>query len=143
MRLLFLDFDGVLHSSLATEDAERFVWLPALVRLLEGHPDVQIVVHSTWRYEYRDEEIRALLRELGDRFVGCTPRGPREQSIEMVLQANKGMYSSYLVLDDAPKEFTAGKHNAVFVDGAVGLGSVANQLPVAVWLMKTAPDKGD
>lgn len=139
MRLLFVDFDGVLHPANAETQAERFCWLPLLEELLATHKDVAVVVHSTWRYEYRDEELRALLGKVGELFAGGAPRGPREQAIESVLQANKGRVNSYLVLDDAPNEFTQGKLNTVFVDGLRGISDEAAQKAISDWLVSTAP----
>lgn len=143
MRLLFLDFDGVLHSSRAELDGKYFRWLPALEKLLVNFPDVKIVVHSTWRYDHTDDELRQLLGGLGERFVGSAPRGPREQVIQMVLQANKGKFTDYLVVDDAPHEFSEGTLNTLFVDGILGLGSAMNQAGLVTWLVNPAPPKED
>ena len=60
-----------------------------LEALLVNAPDVKLVVHSTWRYSYTDAEMRELLGPLSGRFLGSAPRMPREQAIELVLQANK------------------------------------------------------
>lgn len=143
MRLLFLDFDGVLHSTRADLDNSYFCWLPILERLLFNFPDVMLVVHSTWRYEYTDDELRKFLGSLGDRFIGSAPRGPREQVIEMVLQANKGKATSHLVLDDAPEEFPEGRLNTLFLHELRGIGSALDYAPLVVWLVSTAPAKGE
>lgn len=137
MRLLFLDFDGVLHPSEADPALPHFCWLPELERLLAPYPDVQIVVHSTWRYDHHDAELRALLGSLGPRFVGSAPRGPREQAIESVLQANRSRVTSYLVLDDAPKEFAEGALNVLFLDGRVGISDLDSQAALVQWLGPT------
>lgn len=139
MRLLFIDFDGVLHSTCAELDNSYFCWLPELEKLLSKFPDVKLVVHSTWRYEYHNEELRELLGPLGDRFIGSAPRGPREQAIQMVLQANKGKVTDYLVLDDAPADFPDGTLNTLFVDGLQGIGPAMNHAPITEWLVSTAP----
>lgn len=79
-RLLALDFDGVSHPVGAAEDGAQpthFCWLPHLPALLAPHPDVAVLVHSTWRYEYADGELRDLLGPVGESFVGTVPRGPR------------------------------------------------------------------
>jgi hypothetical protein len=143
VRLLFLDFDGVLHSTRANLDNSYFCWLPILERLLSDFPDVMLVVHSTWRYEYTDDELRKFLGSLGDRFIGSAPRGPREQAIEMVLQANKGKVTDHLVLDDAPEEFPEGRLNTLFLHGLRGIGSAMDYAPLAVWLISPAVGKGD
>lgn len=139
MRLLFLEFDGVLHSSRAELDGKYFAWLPALEKLLATHPDVRIVVHSYWRYHHSDQELKEFLGSLCERFIGSTPQVEQEKSIETVLQTRQGQHSSYLVLDADLDEFTAGKLKVLFVDGILGLGAAMNQLGVATWLMQTAP----
>lgn len=106
MRVLFVDFDGVLHP-LEQAEASRlthFCWLPVLASALRLHVDVRIIVHSTWRYMYDDDELRMLLGPLGSRFVGATSRGPRFESIRGWLYANRAC-ESYRVLDDDASEF--------------------------------------
>ena len=135
MRLLFLDFDGVVHPlDPETMGLQHFCWLPVLVRLLEQHDDVRIVVHSTWRYDHTDNELRTLLGPLGPRFVGSAPRAPREQAIEMVLGANKGTVFSHLVLDDDRKEFSGSTVNVLLVEPNLGLSDVRVQAAVSRWL---------
>jgi hypothetical protein len=140
MRLLFLDFDGVLHPADADPALAHFCWLPELERLLSSHTDVRIVVHSTWRYDHHDSELRALLAGLGARFVGSAPRGPRQQAIESVLQSNKGKVSNYLVLDDASNEFEEGTLNVVLLDGRAGISDLDAQAVVAEWLASSTPN---
>lgn len=48
MRLIFLDFDGVLHPmNVQLTKVKRFCWIHVLDGLLADHPDVHLVVHST------------------------------------------------------------------------------------------------
>jgi hypothetical protein len=82
VRVIFLDFDGVVHPQEDPDAAGRMRWIPILVHLLAPAPDVSIIVHSTWRYQYTDGELKELLGELGNRFIGSAPRMPREQAIE-------------------------------------------------------------
>ncbi len=141
MRLLFLDFDGVLHPSDPESTGLRhFCWLPVLAQLLEQHSDVRIVVHSTWRYDHTDNELRTLLGPLGPRFVGSAPRAPREQAIEMVLGANKGKVVSHMVLDDAVKEFSGGTVNLLLVEAHLGLSDVRVQAALSTWLAEGVSD---
>ena len=112
-RALFLDFDGVLHPTTIRADIEvdeivvgtgLFGWLPALVSVLRAHPDVSLVVHSTWRYTHDIDELRGVLGLLGSRVVGATPRGPRLESILWWLHQNP-QFGSYRILDDDSREF--------------------------------------
>ncbi|MDT3680536.1 MAG: HAD domain-containing protein [Burkholderiaceae bacterium] len=105
MRVLFLDFDGVLHPLEQAETSlAQFCWLPVLARALRPYPEVRIVVHSTWRYMYDHDELQLLLGPLGNRFLGATAPGPRFESIRGWLYAN-AFCSSYRVLDDDESEF--------------------------------------
>ncbi|MGX5652719.1 HAD domain-containing protein [Hydrogenophaga borbori] len=138
MRVIFLDFDGVVHPLDSGDNPSgRMRWLPHLVELLTAVPDVRIVVHSTWRYQYTDDELRVLLGELGGRFIGSAPRLPREQAIELVLQANKGRVAAHLVLDDDRSEFTTGRLNLVLCDPGLGLSAPRVQRDIAEWLLLT------
>jgi hypothetical protein len=110
-----------------------------LEALVSGFSDVYIVVHSTWRYEYTEPEIRQLLGSLGHRFVGCAPRAPRQQAIEMVLQANRGL-RGHLVLDDDPREFSGSALNVLLLDPQRGLSDEAAQRAIRDWLRSTLTD---
>ncbi len=112
-RVVFLDFDGVLHPLISSPDdelptplvsTEFFGWLPALVHVLRPHPDVAIVVHSTWRYTHDADELRLLLGALGPQFAGATPKGPRYESIEWWLNMNP-QFADHRILDDDAGEF--------------------------------------
>ena len=111
-RVLFLDFDGVLHPTLEDFDDSSdacittplFGWLSGLAAALEPYPDVGIAVQSTWRYTHDPDELRELLGPLGVRFLGATPRGPRYESILWWLHLNPS-FQSHRILDDNPREF--------------------------------------
>lgn len=111
LRAIFLDFDGVLHPRPAVDVGEPglgkapdFLWVPALAALLEPHPDVLVVVHSTWRYNHSTLELAGLLGPLKRRVVDSTPRGPRFESIEWWLSMNPQI-KNYRILDDDAREF--------------------------------------
>lgn len=143
MRILFLDFDGVLHPSAEYTVKSYFCWLPKLEWLLDKHRDVMICVHSTWRYDHSDDELRALLGSLGERFIGCAPRGPRGLAIETVLQANKHLVRSHLVIDDDAEDFVETRLRVLLVDGRVGISDPTAQLPFVEWLLSTASSGTD
>lgn len=110
MRVLCCDFDGVLHPRHArdvpfgTIPTRLFEWVDVLEALLAPHDDVFLVVHSPWRYEWSDAELRAPLGGLAARCLGSVPKGPKRAAIDAWLQRNPSVMS-YRILDDEPKGF--------------------------------------
>lgn len=140
MRIIFLDIDGVLHPFDEGDNPAGWLrWVPVLEALLVNAPDVKLVVHSTWRYMYSDDELCALLGPLSDRFIGCAPRVARGDAIEMVLQANKASLTAYLVLDDDRTEFTTSRLNVQFCDPKLGISAQETQAAIYAWLRRTSP----
>ena len=89
-RVLFPDFDGVLHPgkgpgmpgpSKLYQQTGPVVWLSQLPRALQPPLDVQVVVHSTWRETYSLDELPEMLAELGERRLRVKPPGGRFASI--------------------------------------------------------------
>lgn len=140
MRVLFLDFDGVLTKvRVETGPPLPFEWLPILAALLEPWPDVRIAVHSTWRYDHQDDELRDLLGPLGSRFIGSVPRGPRAEAICWFLDSNPAI-ASHLVLDDAAAEFPDDFPGAlVLCDSLFGISDARVRAAVAAWLVGGSP----
>ena len=146
-RVLFVDFDGVLHPGPPTYGigpsslfmtVRHFGWLPSLVDVLRPHPDVHVVVHSSWRFEYDEAELREILSDLGDRVLGATPatdRG-RYDSILAWLQTNPE-YSSYRILDDDPEEFPSPLPDQLIVcDPTVGVAGLEVITALRRWLSR-------
>jgi hypothetical protein len=70
--LLFLDIDGVLHSSSGRQ--HLLSRLPLLESLLRGRPSVDVVISSTWRLRRSLAELSSVFSEdLQARVVGATP----------------------------------------------------------------------
>lgn len=142
-RALFLDFDGVLHPKTLETDIEEdeiavgtalFGWLPALVSVLRTHPDVSLVVHSTWRYTHDIDELRGVLGVLGSRVVGATPRGPRLDSILWWLHMNP-QFGSYRILDDDAGEFpTPPPRELILCDPRTGVAAPEALAAIRRWL---------
>lgn len=140
MRVLFLDFDGVLcRVDPDSPTALPFDWLPVLASLLAPWPDVLIAVHSTWRYDHTSAELRELLGPLGCRFIGAVPRGQRAEAICWFLHANPAIADS-LVLDDAHAEFPDDfPQELVLCDPCSGISDPQVRAAVAAWLASSAP----
>ena len=135
MRVVFLDFDGVLHPLVEPgSPVTHFVWLPLLLDILEGHEDVHIVVHSTWRYIQTDSELRDLV---GPRFIAATGKGPRQESIDGYLYANRHLVKSSVILDDALDEFSPAPGNLIACNSALGVSEPAIQAKLKQWVATT------
>lgn len=82
--ILFLDFDGVLHPAHvyyergkivlhAPEGITLFHWVPELEAALRGHPDVKIVLSTSWVPTLGFDEAKARLSAaLQERVIGAT-----------------------------------------------------------------------
>ena len=70
--VLFLDIDGVLHSSSGHQN--RLSRLPLLEAWLRQRPTVDVVIASTWRLRRSLSELATLFSpDLRPRIVGTTP----------------------------------------------------------------------
>lgn len=81
--VLFLDFDGVLHPDAVylllngkielRSAGELFMWAPQLIGALTAHPDISIVLSTSWVRNLGYQKARkALPMELGRRVIGAT-----------------------------------------------------------------------
>jgi hypothetical protein len=138
MRVLFLDFDGVLHPGPGVVSSlTHWCWLPVLAQLLARQDDVRIVVHSTWRDDHDIGELRELLSSVGERVIGATPEGGRLESIERWLEAHPDV-SSYRILDDDESDFFHPlPPELILCDSARGIGDKRAQQQLLSWLAET------
>ncbi|MFZ6769329.1 HAD domain-containing protein [Undibacterium sp. Di26W] len=122
-KILFLDFDGVLHP----DGYPHFSRLDLFTACLLQMPDIDIVISSTWRYEKSLAELRNLFpAELRARIIGMTPildigldlRG-RQREIESFLQTNTSN-PVWAALDDMREFFDDGCPNLIWVDPEFG-----------------------
>jgi hypothetical protein len=162
MRILFLDFDGVLHPLGLKARTDRmvkgkpvatvipvdfFCWVPLLEELLAPHPDVRLVVHSSWRDNHAEAALGAYLGPLKDRYLGATcPEVPKLESIHAWLQVNPHV-RSYRILDDAVAEFvtpaadeceTLPVPELIATEWDTGIQLPAVQAQLNAWLEATA-----
>ncbi len=118
-KVIFLDFDGVLHRKMTG----TFEHLPAFERWLAGNPHVGIVISSSWRMESQAYLEQIFSADLLDRIVGRTaPEGiyhNRQEEIE-AWAATNGL-RSFVALDDDTCEFSAGCPFVIFTNFSIGL----------------------
>jgi hypothetical protein len=105
MRVLFIDFDGVLHpAGVPPGTSLPFEWTEVLATLLDPFDDVRVVIHSSWREHFEPEELRHFLAPLAARLLGAVDVGPKGNAIEQFLHAHPEITDA-LVLDDQVVEF--------------------------------------
>lgn len=145
--ILSLDFDGVLHplpAALAVADthapiaelhaAGLFHHCQALEELLAGHPDVAVIVHSSWRLAHPASRLRELLGPLGHRVRDVTTKRieSREASIVDTLRRWHVPHSRVVVLDDDAPSFVALADRLVHCPSSVGVEPVLSQVDEAL-----------
>jgi len=132
--ILFLDFDGVLHPDPCQQPDRLFENAPRLAHLLDGHPDVGIVLSTSWRTVCSEHELLdPLPASLRQRVLGLTPRcgdftpepalAPyrRHAECEHWLRVHGMSGSHWLALDDRPDWFAPYCENLVECDSRIGL----------------------
>lgn len=135
-KILFLDFDGVLHAvSGPGPEVPQFVWLPILTSLIAGHDDLRIVIHASYR---RTSPADVLREELGfgkDLCLGVTnPRLERWASIQDWVKGRPWV-ESFRVLDDQAWEFPNPlPAEIILCDGRRGVSDPAVQAALREWL---------
>ena len=126
MKLLFLDFDGVLHPNFSQE-REYFSRAGYLMQALDGFADdVGVIISSSWRFHWpADTLLQKLPASLAPLVAGFTPevdpgRHQRYREIHAYLKLRRG-HADWRALDDADNEFPKGCRELIRCDGRVGL----------------------
>lgn len=150
-RVLFLDFDGVLHAPKAIAGARppltpaqiragwpnTFQHLPLLAQLLQGHSDVAVVVSSSWRLFLSEVELEELLSPIAPRYAGALqPRmTQRDEAIKAWLAQNN--ITDFAVLDDVPRFFSGYLSQwpqLIVCNAALGIADFHVQQRLQAWL---------
>lgn len=129
--LLFLDFDGVLHSAYTYRQEQIFSQLPLFERFFRQpeNAHIQFVISSTWR---SGRDLAALRRpfspDIAQRIIGKTPEhvatspiATREQEILCYLDDNLIPNEPWLALDDAHSYFNHHSQRVYFCTAGTGL----------------------
>lgn len=136
--ILFLDFDGVLHSE-PSLPKEALSQLPLVEAVLREFAAVEVVISSSWRLDWVEEtEAVSFLRlhfsaDIAPRVVGVTPdcsyldRPEPDEGIPLRqyecmewLKANRPAGTAWLALDDRQDWYLPGCVNLMALDGYAG-----------------------
>jgi hypothetical protein len=151
-RILYLDFDGVLHDKQVYFHPRRgiymnrpgrvlFEWMPILDRLLAPHPDVRIVLSTSWVSVRNFNFVKKHLSpSLQDRVVGATFHDhliPKEALSRMPrgVQIAQDLYrrapESWFAIDDDDLGWPARyRDNLIRTRGARGISEPAVQTAI-------------
>lgn len=136
MKIIFLDFDGVLHATSGPGEVMRlFVWLPILKEIMAGQEDVRVVIHASYRRATPADFLRERLGFDQEICLGVTnPKLERWPSIKHWLQENPGV-ESFRILDDQVVEFPfPPPAELILCDGRLGLSDEAVQRALRLWV---------
>ena len=136
---LFLDFDGVLHPEYDRQAAPAdvaFCHLPRFEAVMRDHPEVEIVISSTWREQFPLDDLRARFSpDIAARIVGATPITPRidgkylparrEGEILDWLRQAEREHEPWLALDDAAWQFQQHRDRLIACTWYVGFDDAA------------------
>lgn len=137
LRIIFLDFDGVLHptSAGASDLCSRS---RLLAEVLAG-VECDIIISSSWRHHDHLSDIIARLPSslqplvrgaTGDPFIG---RWPRYNEIMTYLRHHHGLGASWRALDDSLIEFPPNCPELIACNPNVGF-DVAQAKKLRLWL---------
>lgn len=133
MRVIFLDFDGVLHDDQAARS--MFVHVDRLAEVLIPYPEVKLVISSSWRSQHSIELMTGHLKALGSRAIDVTPNIPdasRQAEIEAWVSYHADI-DNWLAIDDMPRLFQRDCSWLLITDPKQGFDQKAWAL-LAVWL---------
>lgn len=121
--ILFLDIDGVLHPNgvarvyVRRSEAGDFLghrvlgsglwqWSEPLASLLREYPEVEVVLHSTWRHEISLEDIKKHMPpELAERVTALTPKQVPERLDSIRAFCTTHAVERFVVVDDSIGQF--------------------------------------
>ncbi len=139
MRVVFLDFDGVLHPAGGGPGRVLpFEWVPHLARTLAPFIDVRVVVHSSWREQFSQDYLRDFLEPLGDAFVGVVPPGPKGLAIQQFLDEHPQVSDAVILDDQAEELLDVIGAQLLICDPSVGISCPQLQARLDAWLRQPA-----
>lgn len=145
MMRIYLDFDGVLHPTnlQPTGNVDTytcadgivvpwhpmyFCFVPQLHSVLSKFDGIEIFVHSSWRFmwrELRPGDFKNFLGPLHDKFIRCCPCdvfAPSRHALILEDMKADGYTGPWLAIDDFGDQFNYCKYdNVVITNPALGI----------------------
>ena len=123
-KILFLDFDGVLHSTTSSSDL-LFSNTATLAKLLNNHP-CKIIISSSWRFHHDITAIKKFLpSQISDLIGGVTGaphigKWPRYNEIKNYM-IDRQILANWKALDDSFLEFPKYCEELILCNAKVGI----------------------
>jgi HAD domain in Swiss Army Knife RNA repair proteins len=136
-KILFLDFDGVLHNTTSSED-QLFNRLDLLAEALQTNP-CSIVISSSWRFHHDISKLKDYLQPISKLIIGTTGepfigRFPRYNEIKEYVLKNFP-FANWRALDDSFLEFPKDCMELILCNGKTGL-TKKETIELSDWLKK-------
>ena len=137
--IIFLDFDGVMHS-VSQQDKNPFddICIENIYSCLKNQ-DVKIVITSSHRKVHSQEHLMSQLGPLGEYVVGTTPiiderflKHVRFEEVVLWLMAENSMDEKWIAIDDVPGNYP-GNANIIITDPHRGF-SETDAIKLSSWL---------
>lgn len=120
-KILFLDFDGVLHPSISTEFFTRLDVLWSAIQ----HSPPQIVISSSWRFQHPTRKLKQFLGpNIGKHVIGTTGEAfigkyARHEEIKQWIALDG--CTDWAILDDSRFEFPENLPRLILCDARTGM----------------------
>jgi hypothetical protein len=122
MKTIFLDFDGVLHTS-SFHIQSPFSKVEYFEPLLDNYR-FDVVVSSTWRFHYKLSEIKLKLKKLGERVIDVTGEnfpGTYARYNEIKEYSEFNQIVDWRAVDDAISQFPENETRLIYCDSKIGV----------------------
>ena len=160
--ILYLDFDGVLHSSDTwlpkdgrppyCADGELFEWAPCLIDILKPYPHLRIILSTSWVHHLGfDAAVGYLPAPLQERVISATYYGPSGQYAthplsrgEMVRidAVRRGLdFREWVAIDDDADGWGDARHRLIVTKGAFGVSDPSTQDELRKMLIADSPSR--
>ena len=140
--MLFLDFDGVTHPY-PCSIGDEFCCLPHIEEVLLQHPEVEVVISSSWREMYSLEYLQGFFSaDIAARIRGVTRysknmmetwspgsgyRTQRESQCKAWIRFNRPRDTPWMALDDGAHRFSSNCANLLLTTSATGFTQAHQQ----------------
>ena len=134
-KILFLDFDGVLHNTTSSPEL-LFNKMGLLIDALQENP-CSIVISSSWRFHHDLDQLKKYLDPISNLIIGTTGapyvgRYPRYNEIKADLNQH-APFADWRALDDSFLEFPKDCPELILCHAKTGITEI-EKMKLSLWL---------